>query len=519
MLPKIGTMFHSLELLSYCGSGTFGDVFYCRDLSGRELAVKIISKQKLGSYWERELRGVVNYRRITGEAEGLLKIHFVGEDKDCFFYTMDAADSSDPFSYVPDTLASRLSKGPLSEKEIFPILSELFDGIRTIHQAGLVHRDIKPENILFVKGKPKIGDIGLLAALSESMTHAAGTLDYLPPEERGNSNENTGNLNPGNDLYAFGKVIYCVVTGQDSHQWPAIPENLPVTPVLKFFIRLSFRLCDRFPVSRLASLEAIACELEDIKRKLLFGETWKDRLLFRLKCAGTDLHRMLSLAAHLFRKHWLILLLLIPAGGGCLWYFWPEPTFDITQQKSKEYFNERLNLSMRIPFQWVVLNQDLLQQRLKGTKNLKGSADSVESRQLAFLANELKKGIDFICMDYTMSFVDNITVQGLHYPGDQLLELSDEELRFEILQQYQGELGFQTEIYALKRIDFKGISCIFLDLSHNPKRVRTQNYIFAMKDQCIAIAMTAKLSTFQKQRMKFESILKTLTFHKKTNNV
>ena len=40
-----------------------------------------------------------------------------------------------------------------------------------------------------------------------------------------------------------------------------------------------------------------------------------------------------------------------------------------------------------------------------------------------------------------------------------------------------------------------------------------------MKDQCIAIAMTAKLSTFQKQRMKFESILKTLTFHKKTNNV
>ena len=210
MLPKTGTVFHSLKLLSYCGSGAYGDVFYCQDLSGRKLAVKIISKQKLGSHWERELRGVINYRRITEDNAGLLKIHSVGEDEETFFYTMDAADSTDSASYVPDTLAARLKKGTLPENEIFPILSELFAGIRTIHQAGLVHRDIKPENILFVKGKPKIGDIGLLVSLSETMTQAAGTLGYLPPEERSadNASENAGKLNQDNDLYAFGKVIY-----------------------------------------------------------------------------------------------------------------------------------------------------------------------------------------------------------------------------------------------------------------------------------------------------------------------
>ncbi len=521
MLPKTGTVFHSLKLLSYCGSGAYGDVFYCQDLSGRKLAVKIISKQKLGSHWERELRGVINYRRITEDNAGLLKIHSVGEDEETFFYTMDAADSTDSASYVPDTLAARLKKGTLPENEIFPILSELFAGIRTIHQAGLVHRDIKPENILFVKGKPKIGDIGLLVSLSETMTQAAGTLDYLPPEERSadNASENAGKLNQDNDLYAFGKVIYCVVTGQSTRQWPAIPEGLPVTPTLKFFIHLSFRLCDRFPARRLVSIEEIDRRMKEIKRKLMFGETRRDQILFLLKSAENDLRGIALSAKALFRKHWRILLLLTLAVGGSIWYSRPEPPFDITQQKSRNYFNAALNLSMQIPFQWEVMNTDMMKKRIAEIKDNNEFKDPVKSRQFAFFTEQVNRGVDCIFIDYSSSYMDNITIQAFPLPGSILLEQSDEELRFAIKQLHQGELGFHTEIYTIKHLDFNGIPCIVLDLSHNPGRSRTCNYLFAMKERCITIALTAKHSTFQKRLQEFESVLKTLTFGKKTDRM
>ena len=51
------THFHGLKLLTHCGGGAFGEVWYCEDISGRKLAVKILSKKKLGADWERELRG------------------------------------------------------------------------------------------------------------------------------------------------------------------------------------------------------------------------------------------------------------------------------------------------------------------------------------------------------------------------------------------------------------------------------------------------------------------------------
>ncbi len=62
------TEFHGLKLLAHCGGGAFGDVYYCRDISGQKMAVKIISKKKLGDSWSRELKGVINYRKITQSA-------------------------------------------------------------------------------------------------------------------------------------------------------------------------------------------------------------------------------------------------------------------------------------------------------------------------------------------------------------------------------------------------------------------------------------------------------------------
>ena len=176
--------FHGLKLLAHCGCGAFGDVWYCQDISERKMAVKIVPKKKLGDSWSRELNGVINYRKITENSPELLQIFHVEEDEEHFFYTMEAADSVSSEEYKPDTLAARLNHGPLPQDEGFGVLSAIFAGIRTIHDAGFAHRDIKPDNILFVKGVPKLGDIGLISSLSTAATSLAGTIEFLPPEVR-----------------------------------------------------------------------------------------------------------------------------------------------------------------------------------------------------------------------------------------------------------------------------------------------------------------------------------------------
>ena len=221
-MQKETETFHGLKLLAHCGGGAFGDVYYCEDISGQRMAVKIVSKKKLGDSWARELKGVVNYRKITENASELLQIFHVGEDEEHFYYTMEAADSLPGQEYRPDTLAGRLTRGPLSQDEVFPVLSAIFSGIRTIHEAGFAHRDIKPDNILFVKGVPKLGDIGLTASTNSMTTLFAGTIDFLPPEVRtsGGTGSSDRRSTQRNDLYAFGKVVYCSVTARGPQAWP-----------------------------------------------------------------------------------------------------------------------------------------------------------------------------------------------------------------------------------------------------------------------------------------------------------
>ncbi len=511
--------YHGLHLLKHCGSGAFGDVYYCEDIAGRRLAVKIISKQKLGDQWTQELRGVSNYRKITENVPELLQIYHVGEDEESFFYTMEAADSTEEHNYHPDTLAHRLKDGALPQDKIFSILSEIFAGIKIIHAAGFTHRDIKPDNILFVKGVPKLGDIGLMSSTTATLTQIAGTLDFLPPELREDGSEiSDRDSRQKNDLYAFGKVIYCTITGENPHNWPAVPSSLPLSLPLKFFLRLSFQLCDKDQNRRLNSIDALEKELSEIERKLLYGETLRDKIRYSAKMF---LNHFFGNLCHLWKwgkKHWISLLVAILCCAGGIYYLRPEPPkppFDITQQKSKKYTNDAIGVSMDIPFQWDIISKETISKRLDEEKKESGAATDLEKKRLEFFSELLKHGADFICCDYTGNFPDNITIQVVPVPGSAFLESSEDELRLHMRQLYQGELGFNTEVYEIKKITMAGRPCIFLDLSHEPEKTRINNYMFALEDQCFAIALTAKKSTFAERREQFESVLSTLKISEK----
>ena len=271
--------FHSFTLLTHCGGGAYGDVWYCQDISGKKLALKIVSKQKIGEQWERELKGVQNYRVITENQPGLLPIYHVGEDDETFFYTMEPADNAGTREkYIPDTLAHRLQNGALSPAEYPAILDGIFRSIKNIHDEGFTHRDIKPDNILFVNGQPKLADIGLMSSLQNTVTQLAGTLDFLPPEQRAGVVNYDRRSRQQSDLYAFGKVIYCVITGYLPQKYPSPPEQLTYEPAEKYFFRLALRLCDHDICRRIVKIDDLAKEMAEIHRKLEYGETFRDQI-------------------------------------------------------------------------------------------------------------------------------------------------------------------------------------------------------------------------------------------------
>jgi serine/threonine protein kinase len=94
---------------------------------------------------------------------------------------------------------------------VLAIASPLLDGIELIHRAGYIHRDIKPGNV-FVRedGSPVLLDFGS-ARLSgqDSALTAIVSAGYAPLEQY----HTHGKQGPWSDLYAFGGVLYWMVTG------------------------------------------------------------------------------------------------------------------------------------------------------------------------------------------------------------------------------------------------------------------------------------------------------------------
>jgi serine/threonine protein kinase len=103
------------------------------------------------------------------------------------------------------------ARQPLGERAVLSIAVPLLDGLEIIHRAGYIHRDIKPGNI-FVRddGSPVLLDFGSARmAGSNSALTAIVSAGYAPLEQY----HSHGKQGPWSDLYAFGGVMYWMVTG------------------------------------------------------------------------------------------------------------------------------------------------------------------------------------------------------------------------------------------------------------------------------------------------------------------
>jgi serine/threonine protein kinase len=213
------------ELLRLIGSGSSGQVWLARNAIGSYRAVKIVQEQKFKHRrpFDREFNGILKFEPVSRLHDGLVDILQVGRNEAAgyFYCIMELADDVvsgakiDPLTYSPRTLGhdqERLGRLPIAE--CVRLGTAIASALGFLHKNELIHRDIKPSNIIFVNGQPKLADIGLVTDASEGRSYV-GTEGFIPPEGSGTIRA---------DIYALGKVLYEISTGNDRNEYPALPE-------------------------------------------------------------------------------------------------------------------------------------------------------------------------------------------------------------------------------------------------------------------------------------------------------
>ena len=221
------------KVLEKIGQGGMGEVYRAEDTNlSREVAIKVLPEQftkdpqRLARF-EREakLLAQLNHPNIAAiygfeKAEG---VHFLA---------LELVEG--------ETLAKRVAKGPLPVEEALEVCRQIAEGVEAAHEKGVIHRDLKPANVKVTpEGKVKILDFGLAKAfeeevpeadisqsptLTEEMTRAGvilGTAAFMSPEQaKGQSVDKRA------DIFAFGCVLYELVTGKRAFQGETITETL-----------------------------------------------------------------------------------------------------------------------------------------------------------------------------------------------------------------------------------------------------------------------------------------------------
>jgi eukaryotic-like serine/threonine-protein kinase len=239
-------------------------VWLARDIIGSYHAAKIVHRRDFGDVapFEREFNGMRRFTPISRGHPGLVHVLHVGrnEDPEYIFYIMELGDDEvsgqniDAQTYSARNLAKELKtrKGlPLSE--CIQMCLQLADSLAYLHQQGLIHRDIKPSNIIFVKGVPKLADIGLVtqAAAEGRDVSYLGTEGYIPPEDPGT---------PLADIYSLGKVIYEAATGMGVRRFPELPTTLMQGDAIPVWLQLNktiLKACEDDPKVRYQSAEEL----------------------------------------------------------------------------------------------------------------------------------------------------------------------------------------------------------------------------------------------------------------------
>jgi serine/threonine protein kinase len=223
-----GAQLGPYEILSPIGAGGMGEVYRARDPRlNRTVAIKILppdlAQAERRQRFEREAQAIASLNHPH-----ICVVHDVGHERGIDFLVMEYLEG--------ETLADRLTRGPLPLDQLLTTAIQIGDALDKAHRRGITHRDLKPGNVMLTKGGVKLLDFGLAkvqtgAAPASSSASASpsivltltrnpeqpltmagsilGTLQYMAPEQIEGREADTRS-----DIFAFGAMLYEMATGK-----------------------------------------------------------------------------------------------------------------------------------------------------------------------------------------------------------------------------------------------------------------------------------------------------------------
>ena len=219
LVLTLGTQLGPYKIVAPIGAGGMGEVYRAHDQRlGRTVAIKVLAEPASGdaaarTRFDREARAIAVLSHPN-----ICTLYDLGHHEGIDYLVMEYLEGQ--------TLADRLTQGPLPMDRALAIAGDIAEALDNAHRQGIVHRDLKPGNVMLTKSGAKLLDFGLATlrplpqldasvATTETVagrltgTHAiVGTLPYMAPEQLEGREADTRT-----DLYAFGVVLFEMLTG------------------------------------------------------------------------------------------------------------------------------------------------------------------------------------------------------------------------------------------------------------------------------------------------------------------
>jgi len=224
MTLAAGTKLGPYEIVGPLGAGGMGEVYRARDTRlDRTVAIKILpahlsSNSEAKQRFEREARAISSLNHPN-----ICTLYDVGHQDGIDYLVMEFLEG--------ETLADRLTKGPLPLEQVLKCGVEICEGLEKAHKMGVIHRDLKPGNVMLTKTGAKLMDFGLAkgapatAPPASSLTATisgpsadrpltaqgtiVGTFQYMSPEQLEGHDADARS-----DIFALGAVLYEMATGK-----------------------------------------------------------------------------------------------------------------------------------------------------------------------------------------------------------------------------------------------------------------------------------------------------------------
>ncbi len=278
--PTPGDVIGQYKVLEFLGEGGMGTVFSVEHVAlGRQYALKVLRTRVI----ERDPTAAQRFLREARTAARVRHPNIV--DVFDFGHLPDGRPYFVMELLEGESLADRVSRGPLPPAEVVTIARQLGEALAAAHDRGVIHADVTPSNALVVKTEDpsvvhvKLVDFGLAELAGEGMRDenpefVLGTPAYISPEQlRGLA------ATDRSDQYGLGAVLYEMITGHPPYehedlrklcmmhiQAPIPLVESPHGPMPPKLADLVTTCLQKTPQARFPGIRALLAALDEIER-------------------------------------------------------------------------------------------------------------------------------------------------------------------------------------------------------------------------------------------------------------